>query len=284
MKPRPIKPLKIHLSGCLNDEFRSFDWGKFKKEVIWGSFIFPLGAIFLAVELDLSTKDDWQEHPVALIAVALLPLSIVIFDAGLRVIRAIRRVYRERPHPSFRDAVHTSVVLIGGWVVVVGGTIMQIDYVSSPHLAVTSRGQVVISEIRELPKPNTSILFTRIRIENSGVPSTTQNWRCSIKSGSVKNEALPVPDSLGSHSEIQDQYQNRLDFSTSRLIYVKTSRTPVSNVPVEGWAEFVIVGANSDFISQPGTKLTVLFDDAQGHTYSLPFKIPSKESTGPIFF
>lgn len=284
----PRQSLIEHLVSVFRQEFESLDWRKFKNDLVNGAYV-GLGGIVISVIFGLSTKPDWEEHPVALVTVALLPLSILACDVGWRCWKAFRRIYRERS-VSFRDTVQSiAVTLCGSFMLVAFGFFVR--YITSPHLKlglaeivvfdgdVPYRGKFGIAHLREAPQPNTVFTFNQVIVSNTGVPSRAKNWRL-IVNPAHGDPVIGIPYTKGIQiTQPQDSSKQWLTYFPQQTIFFKSQQLIANEI--RGMATFYVEGMSDDVARQPGTKLTLECDDDRGTTYSVKEPVPTKELTHP---
>jgi hypothetical protein len=276
--------VRKHLVYAFRHSFSSLDWRKFRNDLFIGTGIGLIGLV-VSLNYGLSITADWDEHPVVLIVLACLPSSVLVADVAWRTFKALRKVYRERPHVQFRDVVHFSAAMLVGWSFI-GCLVFWIYWVSSPHLRLWSgdvggKGQkykLIISEGLHLPHPNTTVFFQKVTMENFGIPTTIENWSMVVKlPDGEKIKAFPV---LHVNSVFEDNNHNKSIYGSSISIFSETETVPVKKgKPVWGFAEFAIVGVRKETIRQIGTDLEIKYQDNQGHWYGTHQKVRAEEWT-----
>lgn len=260
--------LTRHAARLFREEFSSLNWGKFWKELVAGSGLAVVG-LAISIWYGLSISEDWDEHPVVVTLLAILPASILLADVCWRSAKALRRLYRERPHASFRDVVHATAALFCGWVLIIG-VLGYMDYVTSPHLRAVAPKEWEIGSIPafkgERGRPILSyVLFPDFSISNSGADSIVNGWIIHIRT--IGGETVDgYPNLVDPHDEI----------GQNGFIFDKTNRSPVKrNTTVRGAASFVVVGVRPDMLSAPGTRFAIEFNDDRKRSYTLKFKTHS---------
>jgi hypothetical protein len=247
--------LAKHLARVFRHEFSSLNWGKFWTDLIAGSGLAFIG-LLISLGFSLSIKQDWDEHPIVVVILAVLPASVLMADLLWRIGKVVKTIYRERAHASFRDAVHVFVALILGWCFI-GVLCGWIYYESLPHF----HGKVGIIQSFESPymqPPFECLVFRDVRITNTGVPAvlTDSVLHVHTQDGGTFTglQNIVFPPHTASYPDV-----SMLDF-----LFNKIGKRPVRHMEtVTGWLSFVVIGLRHSAII-PGTKYEIELEDSFG--------------------
>jgi len=254
--------LREHLVDTLRQEFLSFDRREFWKDLLGGCALAVL-AVLIGFYYDLSIKPDWEEHPFATVSVLLLPLSVLIIEVLTRCWKALRRIYRERTHASFRDDVHGVLGIMAGACVFFAITAYPI-YQSYPHPRLTlPSGEWEIAKVPPVISfghaTSTYILFHDIVLTNAGTDTPIGEWWIDVRTIGGVNFRGPM-----------NYIDPRDEFGLPGFIFTKLANTPLKHgQTVHGAASFVITGTAPGAIEAPGTRFRIHFFYANGCVYTL---------------
>lgn len=289
-----VKPRQLwgHLAEIFGQEFASFDRRKFWNELGVGTIL----SVFLwtSVRYGLSVKADWDEYPLLVIGPYVLPFAIVLIDAFWRFAKAVKRLYRERKHASFRDAANVAIVLVAGWVIVIGGIVWYLDYVTSPRFAIEIfaipglvpgktqggadvTGGLSIGDTDDARQPSTSVLFFQVHVTNSGALSAAHNWR-------LKAKISGAPEALEGEIYVKDIWmtdpkdtsQKHFIFSTTDFIFGRSGQ-PFKGT-VSGPVYFIFPGVSAEALRTPGTKLILSCQDDTGKASKVVTVVPAQST------
>jgi hypothetical protein len=135
-----------------------------------------------------------------------------------------------------------------------------------------------IDHIIDLPQPNTSVVFEKIRIVNNGSQSITQNWTLTA--------TVPSDETLTGKPAWNDQIYAELHFTVfgKDLIYLKTANNPIARgALIEGPAVFVFPGVSNETLRAPGTKLVLSCEDSTGTKVKLEQRVTAQELILPRY-
>ena len=260
-------PLRYHIGVLAKANFKSFSW---QQDLLWGLGLEIMRVIFQWITHLLDRP--WLETVSYVVPV----FVVLIGDVCIRVTKMAAQLYKERRQDSFRDAMHFATAMLFQCVLL-GGLVGYINYLSSPHFtlvigkrmwiasSIVSPGQVAISQVIELPHPNTAVTFSRVILSNSGVPSVATNWRLLVEfpgkqyvfgEPSSHDVGFMNPDNSG-----REWYS----YSSGEYIFTKSKTRPVDKYsPIDGVAEFWLIGVSENIVGEPGTKLTITCQDSTG--------------------
>jgi|ERR1700688_1052828 len=290
-RPRP-STLGEHLRARYREEFASFDAKRKWRDIKTGAGV-AIVTIALQIVFNLSTRADWDEHPVGLIICAILvPFIIVGAETAYRCWKAALKVYRERDD-SFRE----TVLVIGLMLLTacVGILIIEYgEYKTSPHFGMeiadvhavdkgpgktkegpTMDGGYSIGDTDDPRQPSTSVVFFQISLKNTGVPSRAHNWRlrAKIKGATDVVEGEPSLQNIR-WADPRDNSQTYFTFSVTDLIFGRSEK-PFKGT-LGGAAFFVLPGISPETVKAPGTKLTVSCQDDTGKEYEVSTVVTAK--------
>jgi len=263
-------PLWAHFAWAIKREFRGFDWRKISKELFWGAVVVAV-SVAANFYFDLSSKGDWDEHPVVLVSLSLFGLLAVLFwDISTRTCKAAIGIYRARQSTDFREPVHAVLAIIIG-AVVYASILAYPIYLNYPHLHLRlgvdrwKVGEMDLSGLTQ--RSGTFIYFPKLSMVNSGAETYVPESSWSID---VRTIAGVVFHGGSNYIKPQGSFVLNDNLVKEMLHPIKRGSEPVS-----GKALFVLVGVSPSVINTPGTKLTINFSDAQGSRYS--FSVTQKE-------
>jgi hypothetical protein len=266
-----LMPLLQHVALSWRVEFSSFERRKAWREFASGSGLALVG-LFIAVLSGLSTKADWDEHPVVVVVLAVLPSSILVANILRRCWRAARRLYRERPHAGFRDPADAILVLISGWCFICG-LCWYIEYQSVPHFDLEYHHFIIGNAIQaDTPRPSTLVFSRWVTVENHGTPSRAIHWKATAKL--VDGEILRgIPFNDGT---FDDGDKHRV-FPFPLSIFYKADQAVRRGSSEKGWAGFIFGSIADQNMRLPGTKIVMSCEDEQGGQYDVTLIVTGKE-------
>lgn len=268
--PRPLKPLRAHVTGALRGQFRKFDA---RRDLIIGAF------------LDLIVFILHEDFGISYVASLLIPLvAILVLDAGRKFAKALCIVYRGRDE-SFRETVKVLVAIaFGGFIC--AAVIWYGNYKTSPHFSLSIgtgfyarasghiAGAYIIGSSREEPYPNTEVVFLSVVLTNSGIPSSAKNWHLRVKVHGQYLDGMPR-EATNEFVDPKDSSKSIFRYTPFDMIFGKTS-VPFTDMR-QGIADFIILGASHDVVREPGNKLILSCQDDHGKIASFEEKVSAKE-------
>jgi len=263
---RPVT-LRQHFELTLTHQFASFDQGRAWKDIKWGIPPQILVGLPLVRWWGLGRASD-------ILYVIIIQLTVLIADVTWRFGKSVWIVCRKE---QFRnDSITTlfAVLYICGF----AGMARYVQYSNSPHLSAKINGPVLAAHIRELPDPTGAIWFTRIDMQNKGIPSITRNWKVVVKFISG-DEATGYPATKT--QILTDRYGQEHGFLLGNSIYWKTAHVQITRSGSQDWfAVFLLPYIRQELLMEPSTIFTVVYEDERGNKYSLEYKVPAEGNYG----
>jgi hypothetical protein len=126
-------------------------------------------------------------------------------------------------------------------------------------------------------------IFILMSIRNHGSQSIVEGWKIHIKSSSIDVRDNPtfIPDGF---TLIIESKKKTVTFNRSDAIYEKTIKPIERGGLVRGWLRYTIQGINAYQIREPGTTISISFEDILKHQYSADYVMKGGPGEKPMYF
>jgi hypothetical protein len=248
---------------------------------VTGALLFILSAFLFK----LGSPTAWAHHlGLVLFLLFFSAVGSILVDCTWRLSAALWKACRKS---RFREA---SFVFSLGLLaeMLVGAGIWHSFYIDSPHFILFNEGSFGAATASDYPGagqgyPVSGIYFERLVLFNEYAPDRTYNWHALAvfpNEEEALGRAVNGQTTIGAISKFQCGPGN-LIWRRVQDIFGKQGIGHGNSV--DGCAVFAFEGIRQEVLSQPGTVVSIFFNDSHGRCFKHSYVISSEQAKSPYY-